>query len=483
MVAADVNDPDLDDAAGDVPADAAAAHSGRRWRAAVLAIALVGLGVRLAYIELHDYDPSFTDANWYLTAANLLADGHGFIDPLWYSLENTSVQGALHPPGYTVVMAIPSVFGATGLVAHQIWSALIGTATVVVTALVARHVGGPRIGLLAAAIAAVYPWFWLHDGTLMSENLGLLLAATILLLGYRFRDAPTARRAAALGVACGLAALTRSEAVLLLVFLAAPLAWIAGGAWRARLGWYATIVGVAAATMMPWVAYNLSRFEEPVLIALGDNTLLVGNCSKVYEGRFIGSWSFECVTEAACAERPRDDDRPCIRPHGSGMDESQFGLQLRRVAFHNMRDNAGRLPAVVLAREGRTWSLFRTSDQISFDAYVTQFDGDTLRWALVSYYAVAAAFIGGLVVLRRRGAPVFLLLAFVWSVTVAVALAFGETRYRALAEVPLVIGAAVGLGALWDAAGSRLSLPTAPRPPGPDRRPRPGPRPVSAPRP
>jgi Dolichyl-phosphate-mannose-protein mannosyltransferase len=483
VVAADVNELERDGATGGGTADPAPAPPDRRWWASLLAIALVGLGVRLVYITLHDYDPSLTDAHWYLTAANLLADGHGFIDPLTYSIDGTSVQGALHPPGYTVVMAIPSVFGATGLVAHQIWSALIGTATVVVTALVARHVGGPRTGLLAAVIAAVYPWFWLHDATLMSENLAMLLAATILLLGYRFRDAPTARRAAALGVACGLAALTRAEAVLLLVFLAVPLAWVAGGAWRARLGWYATIVGVAGATMVPWVAYNLSRFEEPVFVAVGDNTLLIGNCSTVYEGRFIGSWSFDCVTEANCADRPRDDDRPCIRPPGSGTDESELGRQLRRVAFHNMRENVGRMPAVVLAREGRTWSLFRTSDQIEFDAYVTQFDRNVLRWALAGYYAVAAAFIGGLVVLRRRGTPIFPLLAFVWSVAVAVALVFGETRYRAVAEVPLVIGAAVGLGALWDAAASRLSLRTGPRPPGPDRRPRPGPRPGSEPRP
>jgi ABC-type transport system involved in cytochrome c biogenesis permease component len=50
--------------------------------------------------------------------------------------------------------------------------------------------------------------------------------------------------------------------------------------------------------------------------------------------------------------------------------------------------------------------------------------------------------------LRRRRIPLYPLLAFVLTVVITVATAYGETRYRAAAEVPLVILAAVGLEAL-----------------------------------
>ena len=68
---------------------------------------------------------------------------------------------------------------------------LIGTATVVMVGFAGRRIAGGRVGLVAAAIAAVYPNFWLYERELMSETLTLLLAATTILLAYRFHDRPT----------------------------------------------------------------------------------------------------------------------------------------------------------------------------------------------------------------------------------------------------------------------------------------------------
>ena len=45
-------------------------------------------------------------------------------------------------------------------------SALVGTVTVVLVGLLARRVAGERAGLIAAAVAAVYPLLWLADGSL-----------------------------------------------------------------------------------------------------------------------------------------------------------------------------------------------------------------------------------------------------------------------------------------------------------------------------
>jgi NO-binding membrane sensor protein with MHYT domain len=53
------------------------------------------------------------------------------------------------------------------------------------------------------------------------------------------------------------------------------------------------------------------------------------------------------------------------------------------------------------------------------------------------------------VVMRRRRIPIFPLLAIALTATVAAAATFGVTRYRAPAEVPLVVAAAIGMAVAW----------------------------------
>ena len=79
-----------------------------------------------------------------------------------------------------------------------------------------RRLAGDRAGLLAAGIAAAYPDLVAADGALMTESLFGALAAGMLLAALRLADAPGTGRAAVLGVVAGVAALARSEALLLL---------------------------------------------------------------------------------------------------------------------------------------------------------------------------------------------------------------------------------------------------------------------------
>ena len=69
------------------------------------------------------------------------------------------------------------------------------------------------------------------------------------------------------------------------------------------------------------------------------------------------------------------------------------------------------------------------------------------RLALFGFWLLVIPAVGGVVVLRRRRIPVYPLLGFFAIVAVTVATTYGETRYRAAVEVPLVLLAAVGLSA------------------------------------
>ena len=65
---------------------------------------------------------------------------------------------------------------------------------------------------------------WINDGMLMSESLVVLVSACFLYAAYDFVGSPDTRRAVLLGLACGAAALTRTELLLLVPLLVLPLA-------------------------------------------------------------------------------------------------------------------------------------------------------------------------------------------------------------------------------------------------------------------
>ena len=106
--------------------------------------------------------------------------------------------------------------------AHHVLTCLMGVVTVVLVGLIGRRVGGDRVGLTAAGIAALYPILIAADGSLRSEALYTMLVAACMWAALRLVDRPTTLRALVLGAFVGLAALTRTEALILLVLLAVP---------------------------------------------------------------------------------------------------------------------------------------------------------------------------------------------------------------------------------------------------------------------
>jgi hypothetical protein len=423
-----------------------------KWWLALGAIVLFSLGVRLVYISVHDYSVGegatiVGDPYFYHGGANLLAEGRGFLDPVRLAYEGRSSESAAHPPGYTVALSAASLVHLKSVLAHQIWSALMGAATIGVVGIVGRQLAGSRAGLLAAGLAAVYPSFWYYDALLMSETLVLLTVAVTLLVAYWFWQAPSPRRAVVLGLACGVTALTRSETVMLVVLLVVPLAAFQYSlSWRRRIALIAVACATVVATIAPWALYNATRFQHTVLLSTPGHTLLSGNCPDVYEGDLTGYWTIGCIQKANDCP-PERRGVSCLLYLKPGEDPSSQSLIYQDAAFENIGDNLGRLPYVVLAREGRTWGFFRPDQQLRLDEFSSRELGLS-RLGLGMYYALAAGFVAGLVILRRRRVPIFPLLAMVVSVVLSVSVTIGETRYRAVAEVPLVLGAAVALDAV-----------------------------------
>lgn len=390
-------------------------------------IALGALVLRVAYVLIVGHKlAGIGDYFFYNGSANLLAEGEGFVNP--YALATGPPQpSAEHPPLWSFVLSVTSLLGGNGFTAHKLTGCLVGSVAVVPIGLLAKRVAGERAGLIAAGMAAVYPTFVAADGSLMSETLYGLLVALSLLAAYRLRDSGRLAAAAALGALLGLAALTRTEALLFVVLLGLPVAITAGGGLRRWAPRFAAVVVAAALVIAPWTARNWISLGDPVLVSVNGDAVLAGsNCDQVYSGPDTGLWTVDCAF--------RDE----------GVTEPEQGALWRRRGIDYALDHADRLPAVAAVRALRVWDFWQPVRQ-------TQSEGrhrELQAAGTLVYYLLLPLMVAGAVMLRRRRETLVVLAVPFLVVTVAAMAGWGTPRFRQAAEVALVVLAAVAIDGL-----------------------------------
>jgi 4-amino-4-deoxy-L-arabinose transferase-like glycosyltransferase len=397
----------------------------------MIAVALLGLTVRLGYVFIYQYHVHIGgDSYYYHYAANLLATGHGFIFPYDYNFSHLTVQGAEHPPLYIVLLGGESWIGLHTYLDHQIFTCLMDTSTIVIIGYTARELFGKGAGIFAAVVVAIYPYFWFNDGAVLSEGTAQLTTAMTVLWAYRFWQRRTLKSAIWLGVGIGLATLSRAEAILLPVLLILPLVlFMKPMQWKRRIQLILTSGLTAAIVLGPWVGYNLSRFDRTVTVSNGfDITLLSANCDDTYYGSRIGYWAFNCVA-------------PVPRTY---TDLSDQAVIYQKKATTYIKNHESRLPLLLIAREGRTWGWWNPPQIPLLDSWIETKPVNWGRFAMVMLYGLEIGSIYGVFVMRRRKIPLTPLVALLVNVFISTALTFGQTRYRASAEVALVLMASAG---------------------------------------
>jgi 4-amino-4-deoxy-L-arabinose transferase-like glycosyltransferase len=413
--------------------------SSRRFWSILALVVLAAAGLRVAYVlTVTRHDTHFYDAQYYQFQAVSMAAGEGFFKDPFAKFNNPGMPAppaAEHAPLTTLVL-VPAAYvhGSLSDLLMRFTMVLIGLGSVVVLGLLGRELGGDTVGLVAAGIAALDPSLWMNDGLLMSESLSILLVSAILLCSYRVLRGGSLRWVLGLGACCGLLVLVRAELALLTPLIAVPAVWIGsrhsvhGDAHRvARVG---GCVAVALVLVLPWVGFNLARFEKPTFVSTNDGlTMLAANCDRAYYGSSIGSGDINC------------------RPPAPKGDASVANAADRTRALDYMGDHLGRWPLVVVARVARMWSVFHVSQTVGFDV-----SEGRPRWAsyagvLTLYVLVPLAMYGGYR-MRRRKQRVWPLVVPIAVVTAMMLLIAGVPRYRAAAEPSIIALAAIGAVAL-----------------------------------
>jgi 4-amino-4-deoxy-L-arabinose transferase-like glycosyltransferase len=403
--------------------------SRRFWRILLL-IVLGAFALRVGYVMLAKRsEPLVGDQLYYNAQANTLARGHGFTD------FRDGTQTAEHPP-LTALALTPTSWvmerfdpGGSHVLAQRLTMTMFGAAVVVLIGLLGRSVAGPRAGLLAAAVAALYPNLWINDGLVMSETLATLAVALAILLTYRFIRAPNPLNAVWVGAACGLAMLARAELGLLLPLMVLPVALLLKSlpVVRQLVLFLVACLG-ALVIVSPWLIANLTRFDEPVLFSTNDGLTICGaNLQRTWYGDGTGLWALDCAGHPV--------------PPG---DRSVVSNTLRSEGLHFIRDHLGRLPVVVAVRVARVWSLYAPGQMASYN--VNEGRDEAVSWAgFVTFWILVPCAVAGGVVLRRRRVPITPLVAQFVVVTVTAAAIYGLVRFRIPAEVSLVVLAAVAV--------------------------------------
>lgn len=401
----------------------------------MVGLTLLGLGIRLAAVLVDAHKPAGGDGYQYHAAATLIAHGIFGVNPSdYYQLPgHPRVATAFYAPLFSFVLSLAPLVGASSFLDGRLWCCVIGAAAVPLGALLGRQVVNRRVGLIVGFVMAVYPNLWMSDSLALSETLEPVVLLAVLLAAYGFWRRPSLRRAVLLGAAVAVAALAHDELGLLTLFVLVPLALLAKLPWRRRLGLAAAGLAAAGLVVGPWVGWNLSRFEKPVLISDNLGFLLANaDCRQTWYDGFIGYWSFECAVTA---------------PHRQGVDESVAGAEEQADGLRYVDHHLAALPRVTAAKVGRGFGFYAPLQQVRLDSLI---ETRPRLWAYVGlgmYYALVVLSVGGVVVLRRRGTPVFPLISVIVVVVLAMAVGFGQTRYRTAAEVSFVMLASVALDA------------------------------------
>jgi 4-amino-4-deoxy-L-arabinose transferase-like glycosyltransferase len=263
---------------------------GRRLRTAGLAAALllVALVVRVTVVlATPDFDPT-NDAADYLRHGESIAAGDGYPPS---GIAPGDQPSAYRPPAYPYLLGAVFTVAGDDVTAARLAQALVGVVVVGLAGLVALWLWGVAVALVTVALAAVYPPLVVGSAGLLSEPLFVALELATLAAILRFRRAGRWRWAAAAGALAGLAILSRSIGVLLLVPLVLA-AWGRPRLSRPSLRGPALVLACAALAVAPWTIRNAIVMDEFIPVASQGGITLAGTYNETSrtDERFPGAW-------------------------------------------------------------------------------------------------------------------------------------------------------------------------------------------------
>jgi 4-amino-4-deoxy-L-arabinose transferase-like glycosyltransferase len=436
----------------------------RRWAPwlAIAAIVLFAFALRAVVVAADSgYHPA-NDSAQFDYFGRWIGNGFGY-PPAGYLLAGgpSAIRGPVFP------YLLGGVYALTGdsFNAGRLVGAALGALAVLLLYLLVRRIWGRRIALIAAGLMAVFPPLVLLSKELLSEPLFIVFELAALLCVVNFRRSGGALQwAAAGGLLCGLAVLTKDVGIVLVPAIALGV-WTQRPRFRARgLLAPALVVACTAVVMLPWVLRNANEFGRFIPLSTNGGFTAAGtyNQESLQDSGAHGGWR----TPQAVPE-----DRALFAT--PGVDEGDLDATLRRRAW----DLAWQHPGYVAETSG--WNVLRLFEIVGGSVVDTHGDPVTTRGIgsntpmaeRVGIALAAALAVLGVVAIARSGrrdpadggprriprGPLYLWLVPILVIAAATPL-LGLPRYRLPADPFLLILAAIGVSWLWDRFSERVLL-------------------------
>lgn len=440
------------------PSRAAAEPSSPARRGSILVgaalIALVALGLRAWHLEelaatAHHANLSFLgDAAYYLEWSEKVAGGR-LVGP------NSFYMGPLYPYSVGLLSWLSSgelvVTTPSGLEYHPelvLWvQAIIDTLSCLLVAWITLRVCGPWQGVLAGLVAAAMGPFLFSVGLVMPSTQGLFLNLAAVALSLHAARTWRARSWLWVGLALGLAALSKAPALLLL-----PATWLwlgigfGGRPVRERL----LAGGAVALGCLPLV--GLATWHNH--LADGDRVLLTSNAgSNLWIGNGPGASGAHAGVTTEFASAKLDFHRfELERPPGEPP-ASEVSRRLTRRALDHMAAD----PAAAVGLLWRKLRLFWSAQEVGTEDHLGFFRrySAPLRLPVPGVAWVAPLALMGMVLARRRWRELWPLYALVVTQAATFTAFLVLSRYRLASLACWIVFAVLGLSLLLEALRDR----------------------------
>jgi 4-amino-4-deoxy-L-arabinose transferase-like glycosyltransferase len=335
--------------------------------------------------------------------------------------------------------------------------AILGALMVLLVYLIGRRLGGPVVGLFAAALAAIYPTFIDNNGQFVSEPIAAFtLAASVVGFLWASDRARSAWAWLVPGFFLGATALTRPEYLIfgvLLGLLVLVRMWRARGL---RIGFASTALFVAAFALVlaPWTIRNLIVLDRFVPVTTGGGkalfvaTYLPGKGRQIPTKRHLIEINTgnHHVTDQQVAKTQMADLLDGVAKKYPHMERDAALARIGRENFrHYLTQQPGAYARMVATK---MWNVWRRGS------------GPTMRaggWIVFHYTILALAILGLAVLALRRRWETILLGVVIGGITLLGGLLLAVPR-RNVPLMPLVLALAATGGAwLVLTAQSRLA--------------------------
>lgn len=300
--------------------------------------------------------PGIFDQVSYHNLALRVLGGHGFtFGELWWPITPADAPTAHWSFLYTLYLVlIYSVFGPHPVIARIFQAVLVGLLHPYITFRLGEKLFSKNIGLIAAAITAVYVYFFYYGGALMTEPYYLAAILFTLFFAIRLAESTDKKRdmqlGLALGLSLGITLLLRQVFLLFIPFLFLWI-WITRFRLSRKLPLLSTVLSFAliVAFILPVTLYNYSRFGRFVLLNTNSGYAFFWGNHPIYGTKFIPILSTP-EYQAMIPEEVRH------------LDEAALDQELLKRGIQFVMDDPGRYVLLSLSRIPPYFMFWYSSD-------------------------------------------------------------------------------------------------------------------------